>query len=171
MDRYIPLVISEGDPFTRGFHLGRSETERVIHTITAYMEIFAQTSDLNREAVLTHANHCLSPDLFIHDSNAQEYPETLARGERARSLASERKIDEYFLHSILADHETSPGSICLHVESGIPLIENFESIASIIFDLTAGTVDIAEGPPCENAYRRLSLADCLRVTSYRQTGY
>jgi isopenicillin-N N-acyltransferase-like protein len=121
--------------------------------------------------VLTHTNHCVSPDLFIHDSNAREYPETLARGERARSLASEQKIDELFLHSILADHETAPGSICLHAEAGIPVIENYESIASIIFDLTAGTLDIAEGQPCENAYRRLQLEDCLRVTSYRQTGY
>jgi isopenicillin-N N-acyltransferase-like protein len=368
MDRHIPLIISEGDPFTRGLHLGRSETERVTHTITAYMEIFAQTSGLNRDAVfthagrfipsiasyapllleemrgiaegarcdlreiiainartelmygvtqqpectsigistaasadehirlaqnwdwrptlagslilwalrredgpdlltlteagmvgkiginstglamcinllmsdtdhagpavpmhiilrrvleeahsveeavtlintterctscfhmladrsgalagveatpagqhvlrttsgvLTHANHCVSPDLFIHDSNAREYPETLARGERAQSLASVRMIDEGYLHSMLADHETSPGSICLHRQPGIPLVENYESIASIIFDLTAGTVDIAEGPPCRNAYYRRSLDDCLRVTSYRQTG-
>lgn len=369
MDRHIPLVISEGDPFTRGLHLGRSETERVTHTITAYMEIFAQMSGLNREAVLahaerfipsiasyaphlleemhgiaegagrdlreiiainartelmygvtqraectsigistvassdgnirvaqnwdwrpslagslilwalhrddgpdlltlteagmvgkiginssglamcinllvsdtddagpavpmhiilrkvleearsveeairiigtterctscfhmladrsgalagveatpagqhvlrptsgvlTHTNHCVSPDLFIHDSNARDYPETLARGERAQSLASTRMINEGYLHSILADHETSPGSICLHIEEGVPLVENYESIASILFDLTAGTVDIAEGPPCEYPYRRLLLNDCLRVTSYQQTGY
>ena len=369
MDKHIPLVISEGDPFTRGFHLGRTQTERVIHTITAYIEIFSKTSGLNSEVVLshaerfipsiayfaphlleemrgiaegaerdlreilainartelmygvtqspectsigvstiastdghirvaqnwdwrptlagslilwalhledgpdvltlteagmvgkiginssglamcinllmsdtdhagpavpmhiilrrvledahsveeaisliriadrctscfhmlvdhsgalagveatpagqhvlrstsgvlTHANHCVSPDLFIYDSNAREYPETLARGERIQTLASKQKIDEHVLHSILADHETSPGSICLHVEHGIPLVENNESIASIIFDLTAGMIDIAEGPPCENAYRRLSLEDCLRVTSYRQTGY
>ena len=369
MDRHIPLVISKGDPFTRGFHLGSNEKERVIHTITAYMDIFAQTSGLNHKAVLTHAerfmpliaqyaphlleemrgiaqgagrdlreivainartelmygvthqsectsigisenastdghirvaqnwdwrptlrgtlilwalhpeeghdvltlteagmvgkiginssglamcinllksdtdhagpavpmhiilrrvledahsveeavmlidetdrctscfhmlvdrkgalagveatpagqhvlrsasgvlthaNHCVNPELFLHDSNAREFPETLARGERARLLASEQKIDESFLRSILADHATSPGSICLHVEPGIPLVENYESIASIIFDLTSGTVDIAEGPPCENAYRRLLLEDCLKVTSYRQTSY
>ncbi len=55
MDRHIPLIISEGDPFTRGLHLGRSETERVTYTITAYMDIFAQTSGLNRTAVFAHA--------------------------------------------------------------------------------------------------------------------
>ncbi len=71
---------------------------------------------------------------------------------------------------MLADHETSPGSICLHIEEGVPLVENYESIASIIVDLTTGTVDIAEGPLCEYPYRRLSLNDYLRVTSYRQTG-
>ncbi len=121
--------------------------------------------------MLTQANHCVSPDLFLHDSNAREYPETLARGELAHTLASRQKIDEDFLRSILADHETTPGSICLHVEPGVPLVENYESIASIIFDLSAGTVEIAEGPPCENAYRRLLLEDYLGVTSYQQTGY
>ena len=121
--------------------------------------------------VLTHANHCVSPDLFIHDSNAREFPETLARGERAQFLAKGGKVDKAFLHTILADHETSPGSICLHIEPGVPLVENYESIASIIFDLTAGTLDIAEGPPCENAYRQLSLEQYLKVTSYQQIGY
>lgn len=360
MDRHIPLVISEGDPFTRGLHLGRSETERVTHTITAYMEIFAQTSGLNRTAVfahaerfqptiasyaphlleemrgiakgagrdlreiiainartelmygatrwsectsigvsnaasadghirlaqnwdwrptlagslilwvlrrddgpdlltlseagmvgkiginamglamcinllisdtdhsgpavpmhlilrrvleearsveeaitligtterctscfhlladrsgtlagveatptgqhvfhatdgvLTHANHCIAPELFAHDSNAREYPETLARGERVQSLASARMIDENSLHNILADHETSPGSICLHLEPGTSMLDNHESIASIIFDLTAGTIDTAEGPPCTYPYHRRSLNDYLR---------
>jgi isopenicillin-N N-acyltransferase like protein len=361
MDRHIPLVISEGDPFTRGLHLGRSETGRVTHTVTAYMEIFAQKSGLNRSAVfahaerfrptiagyaphlleemhgiaegagrdlreiiainartelmygvtmrpectsiaistaasagghiriaqnwdwrptlagslilwvlrrddgpdlltlteagmvgkiglnamglamcinllnsdtdhagpavpmhiilrrvleearsveeaitligaterctscfhlladrsgalagveatpagqhvlhatggvLTHANHCIAPELFARDSNAREYPETLARGERVQSLASARTLDGNTLHSILADHATSPGSICLHLEPGISLLDNYESIASIIFDLTAGTVDTAEGPPCTYPYHRRLLNDYLRL--------
>ncbi|HYX51374.1 MAG TPA: C45 family peptidase, partial [Ktedonobacteraceae bacterium] len=121
--------------------------------------------------VLTHTNHCVCSGLFIHDKNAREFPETLARGERAQYLANEGKIDEVILHSILADHATAPGSICLHVEPGVPPEDNSESIASIIFDLTAGTVDIAEGPPCENAYRRITVEDYLRVTSYQQTSY
>ncbi len=121
--------------------------------------------------VLTHTNHCVSPELFIYDRNAREFPETLVRGERTQALANSGKIDETRLHTILADHETAPGSICLHIEPGVPPVENYESIASIIFDLTNGTVDIAEGPPCEHAYKRLLLGDLLRVTSYQQTGY
>jgi isopenicillin-N N-acyltransferase-like protein len=124
-----------------------------------------------KKGVLTHTNHCVAPELFAHDTNARDYPETLARGERAQALTNARIIDEDYLPGILADHETSPGSICLHLEPGTPLEENNESIASIIFDLTAGTMDIAEGPPCENTYHRYSLDDYLRVISYRQTGY
>ena len=117
--------------------------------------------------VLTHTNHCISTDLFAYDSYAREYPETLARGERAQSLAQAQAIDEQYLHTILADHATSPGSICLHVQPELPLEEAHESIASIIFDLSAGTVDLAEGPPCVYPYHRLSLHNYL--TSYRQT--
>jgi isopenicillin-N N-acyltransferase-like protein len=124
-----------------------------------------------KNGVLTHANHCVAAELFAHDTYARDYPETLTRGGRAQALANTEIIDEEYLASMLADHETAPGSICLHIESGIPQEEQYESIASIIFDLTAGTMDIAEGPPCENAYHHHSLDDYLRATSYRQTGY
>jgi isopenicillin-N N-acyltransferase-like protein len=115
------------------------------------------------DGVLTHTNHCLSPDLFAYDSNARDYPETLARGERAQSLAHVQTIDEDYLHSILTDHATSPNSICLHMQPELPLVENNESIASIIFDLAAGTMDIAEGPPCQYPYHRRSLGEYLRL--------
>ena len=161
-------LIKETDRCTSCFHMlvDRKGALAGVEATPAGQHVLRSAS-----GVLTHANHCTSPELFIHDSNAREFPETLARGKRAQTLACEQKIDETFLHSILTDHKTAPGSICLHVEPGIPLVENYESIASIIFDLTSGTVDIAEGPPCENAYRRLLLEDCMRVTSYRQTDY
>jgi isopenicillin-N N-acyltransferase-like protein len=161
-------LIKETDRCTSCFHMlvDRKGALAGVEATPAGQHVLRSAS-----GVLTHANHCVNPELFLHDSNAREFPETLDRGERAQLLASEQKIDESLLRSILADHATSPGSICLHIEPGIPLVENYESIASIIFDLTAGIVDIAEGPPCENAYSRLSLEDCLRVTSYQQTGY
>ena len=34
-------------------------------------------------------------------------------------------------------------------------MEIFRRVASIIFDLTARTIDVAEGPPCEYEYRRV----------------
>ncbi len=48
MDRHIPLIISESTPFERGLHLGRSAQSRVIHTVTAYMEIFQRISAQDR---------------------------------------------------------------------------------------------------------------------------
>jgi isopenicillin-N N-acyltransferase-like protein len=112
--------------------------------------------------ILTHTNHCINPELFERDRFAREQPETLAREDRVSSLASKQKIDEAYLHTILSDHGTSPHSICLHQETELPEMEQSESIASIIFDLTVGSVDIADGPPCQHAYNRLLIADYLR---------
>ncbi|GAC1301398.1 MAG: C45 family autoproteolytic acyltransferase/hydolase [Ktedonobacteraceae bacterium] len=112
--------------------------------------------------VLVHTNHCISSDLFAHDSNARDNPETLVRGERAQLLAEAQLIDENYLHALLSDHTTAPGSICLHNSPELPFEEQGESIASIVIDLTEGTLDIADGPPCQHPYRRLALNNYLR---------
>jgi isopenicillin-N N-acyltransferase like protein len=117
------------------------------------------------QGVLTHTNHCVDAVLFARDRGARENPETVARGARAHTLAEARPIDESYLCSILRDHATSPDSICLHNLPELPFEMQGESIASIIFDLTAGTLDLADGPPCQHEYRRLALADYFGTTA------
>jgi len=119
--------------------------------------------------VLTHTNHCFDADLAVYDRNARESPETLARGRRIQALAQRERgkrqeslINEKDLRVMLADHGSESGSICLHVRSELPFVEQGESIASIIFDLTEGQVDIADGPPCQYSYRRFPLSEYLR---------
>lgn len=113
--------------------------------------------------VLTHANHCLNAELSPHDRYVRDWPETLARCERATTLAQEPPLDEAQVRRILSDHATAPNSICLHVQTNLPPDQQDESIASLIFDLTAGTLDIADGPPCQYPYRRLMIGDYVRV--------
>jgi isopenicillin-N N-acyltransferase like protein len=113
--------------------------------------------------VLTHANHCLDGALAPYDRFVRDQPETLARCERATRLSQELPVDEARLRSILSDHATAPNSICRHVQTELPPDEQDESIASLIFDLTAGTLDISDGPPCQYPYRRLTLGEYLRV--------
>jgi len=115
-----------------------------------------------RDGVLTHANHCADAGLVGRDRGARDYPETIVRGARAGALAAGRSIDEQGLRVILSDHATAPGSICLHAQEGPPPEQQEESVASLIIDLTAATLDIADGPPCTHAYRRLALGDYLR---------
>jgi isopenicillin-N N-acyltransferase-like protein len=112
--------------------------------------------------VLTHANHCLDAELAPHDRYVRDWPETLARCERATTLAQEPPLDEARVRRLLSDHATAPNSICLHVQADLPPDQQDESIASLIFDLTANTLDIADGPPCQHPYRRLMLGDYLR---------
>ena len=146
MDRHIPLIISESTPFERGLHLGRSAQSRVIHTVTAYMEIFQRIS--------------------AQDRYVREYSETRERDKRLQSLVTTRPVTEDALHAMLADHGTSPYAICVHNQAQWSFEEQGESIASIIFDLTAGTIDVADGPPCQYEYQRYSID---KLTSYRRT--
>ncbi len=115
-----------------------------------------------RDGILTHTNHCMSSELAAHDRGIRENPETLIRGARVRSLATAQMIDENYLRSILRDHATARRPICLHAQSQSPFEEQNASIASIIFDLTARTLDIADGPPCQYSYRRYELNGLLR---------
>jgi isopenicillin-N N-acyltransferase-like protein len=113
--------------------------------------------------VLTHTNHCLDPDLAARDSYARDKPDTLARGARAEALAGRASLDEAAMRAILADHSTAPKGICRHPQPDLPFAEQAATIASLIFDLTAGTLALADGEPCETPYRRLRLSDYLRL--------
>jgi isopenicillin-N N-acyltransferase-like protein len=113
--------------------------------------------------VLTHTNHCLDPDLAARDSYARDKPDTLARGARSDALAGRGPLDEAAMRAILADHTSAPKGICRHPQPELPFAEQGATIASLIFDLTAGTLDLADGEPCETHYRRLQLSDYLRV--------
>ena len=115
-----------------------------------------------KNGVLAHTNHCIQPDLFSRDRYAREYPETLARHERIQALVGEKAVDEQALQTMLADHTTSPNSICLHNHTAWAFRDQGESIASIIFDLSSGTFDIADGPPCQHQYERYGISELLR---------
>lgn len=105
--------------------------------------------------ILAHSNHCLQSELAAHDRYRRDYPETIRREKRMSALATRQVIDEACLRAMLADHDNAPYSICLHNKAIWAFSEQAESVASIIFDLTARTIDVADGPPCEYEYRRV----------------
>ena len=110
-----------------------------------------------QNGLLTHANHCTSQVLASRDRYVRENPETCERDSRMQTLATAHPVSESDLQAMLADHATAPYSICLHNAGDWSFTEQGESIASIIIDVTAGTLDVADGPPCEHRYQRHSL--------------
>ncbi len=107
--------------------------------------------------IVTHTNHCVDVALFAHDKGARDEPETLARGMRIAQLAHHTSLDKASIQSLLADHGNAPNSICLHPQHAWSIDRQGESVASVLFDLTAGTMDIADGPPCQYTYRQIQL--------------
>lgn len=110
-----------------------------------------------QKGLLTHANHCTAPVLASRDRYVRENPETYERDSRMQTLATSHPVSESDLRAMLADHATAPFSICLHNDADWSFIEQGESIASIIIDVTTRTLDLADGPPCEHGYQRYSL--------------
>ncbi len=113
------------------------------------------------DGLLTHTNHCTYPALSLQDRYVREYPETRARDSRMQTLAHARPIAESDVRAMLTDHATSPYSICLHNDPHWSFNEEGESIASVVFDVTGGTLDLADGPPCEHAYQQYHINDLL----------
>jgi isopenicillin-N N-acyltransferase-like protein len=106
---------------------------------------------------LTHTNHCQGAGLRACDAYVRQHPESLARDERAQTLLGCPPITQATLHALLSDHATAPDSICRHAQPDLPSMDQQESVASIIMHVGRGIVEIADGPPCEHAYRRVIL--------------
>jgi len=59
------------------------------------------------------------------------------------------------MKTVLRDHGNRPESICRHCEDqpdDAPAAVVLETLASVIMDLTEGTLHITEGPPCRSEY-------------------
>lgn len=104
--------------------------------------------------VLIHTNHFTSERLKAHDTGVIEYPDTLLRLGRARQKLSKRagEITVEDIQAVLRDHLNHPDSICRHPDGRDPELEQAQTVASIIMDLTRKEVHVAAGPPCENEY-------------------
>ncbi len=107
--------------------------------------------------VLVHANNFTSERLRPLDTGVAEYPDTLLRFGRAREKALKKAggitVDD--VKEILRDHLNHPDSICRHPDGQDPEMEQCQTVASIIMNLSRKEVHVAAGPPCESEYRVL----------------
>lgn len=122
------------------------------------------------DGILAHANHFDSA-VEVKDMRKAKSALTLLRPTRARHLldASKELIGIESLGNVFRDHYSFPNGICRH-----PDIRDGEdglvaSLYSIIIDVTAREMHIAESPICENEFFRVDLLEpaeqTLRVTS------
>lgn len=111
---------------------------------------------------LVHANHfCRPKELGIWEPLLEERTSTFLRHRRMEELLAGRgrsgKVSWSDLKTFLRDHEGRPNSICRHPELERREAERYETIASIILDVTSRELLIANGSPCEVAYRSFRL--------------
>lgn len=107
------------------------------------------------DGIIVHANHFRTPG--APDTGKRLSPDSLYRDARLSALLArrERLSVETFMED-MRDHAGYPASICKHpVERSAG---EDRTVASLIMDLNAGVMWLADGCPCEVPYRRLSLA-------------
>jgi isopenicillin-N N-acyltransferase-like protein len=124
------------------------------------------------QGVLLHTNHFLSPDFSLKDVSLWLIPDSPLRLERLRTAVAAARpglsIREF--QQMLTDHANHPSGVCNHPDSRDHPQEQGATIASILMDLDARRMWLADGPPCQTPYRELDYADFLAKPSPLREG-
>ncbi len=104
--------------------------------------------------ILTHANHFVGGRIHPEDKGRLRYPDSLVRDYRALKLLEAKKNDLtlHDMEAVLRDHLNYPHSICRHPDPKIHGLDEIASLTSVLMDLQAGVLHVAEGPPCQHPY-------------------
>jgi isopenicillin-N N-acyltransferase-like protein len=102
---------------------------------------------------LAHSNHYLSPKMQALEEPGV-YAGSNVRVNRARRLMAAQvgSVTVESLQTLLRDHVNWPDAICSHEDSGDPVHERTQTVASLVMDLTAQVMWAAPGPPCQNDF-------------------
>lgn len=110
---------------------------------------------------ITHANHFEDPAVLgISEPQVEKRPNSYQRNTRIQRLLLEKsRIDLQAAPEILRDHDDYPYSICRHPDESFPVDERYQTVVSVVINLHEKQFMIANGPPCQNHYRLISLVD------------
>jgi len=105
------------------------------------------------EGIIAHTNHYLDPKMQAIENEPDELVDTRLRYFRAIRLLRRTPAHTIkTLQAIQRDHLNYPNSICNHSTDDIEPLDREKTINALIMDLTARTMHIAWGNPCENQY-------------------
>lgn len=107
------------------------------------------------EGYLAHANHFVSPRMtgFI-DVGHRNFPDSFLRYGRMKKMLRDAgtEVTTEDVKEMLKDHTDFPDGICRHFGAHRQPGHSSETVFSIVMDLTAHTMEIAPGNPCETPY-------------------
>ncbi|WP_067968701.1 C45 family autoproteolytic acyltransferase/hydolase [Nocardiopsis trehalosi] len=117
--------------------------------------------DFGTGGVLVHANHFTDARLAGRDLNRELSAGTLFRAARLRAgLAGGGATPERF-QAALRDHAEYPLGVCAHPDPRRPEPERSATLVSVVMDLTARRMWIADGNPCTAPYTEGDYAGLL----------
>lgn len=112
--------------------------------------------DPTRDRVL-HANTFCGPIGGASDRGIDTLPDSPRRTARIEQLLDQNhgRLDAEVAGEMLRDHDGAPSSICRHADESLAPLEGVVTIGSVVIELSAGRLNLAFGPPCENAYEAI----------------
>ncbi len=111
-----------------------------------------------KDGYIAHTNHYLDPAMQTVEYEADELISTRVRYFRAlRLLLQNDQHTVKSLQAIQRDHVNFPSSICNHTDEEVDPLDREKTINSMVMDLTARTMHISWGNPCQNPYHTFHL--------------
>lgn len=115
------------------------------------------------DGVLLHTNHFVADAFDRKDVSLWVMPDGPFRLERLRSAVAaagdELSLDTF--RAVLGDHANYPSGVCCHPDGRFDELEQGATVASVLMDLDAMRIWLADGHPCTVPYRELEVAALL----------
>lgn len=111
------------------------------------------------DGVLLHTNHFRADRFDRKDVSLWVMPDSPFRLERLKgAVASEPgtlSLDTF--RAVLADHANYPSGICCHPDARMEEHDRGATVASVLMDLDAARIWVADGHPCTAPYREVEV--------------
>jgi isopenicillin-N N-acyltransferase-like protein len=151
-------VVTEGERGVSANFIIAQTPDRVINLETAPTGI---SQFFAHDGWLAHTNHFLQPQAVgltreVQPSKRPSTKQRLARVQHLLRTSSRLSLERAI--EILRDHDDFPYSLCRHPDENFSPEERYQSVVSVVMDLTEKSLAIASGPPCHYEYRLLKLS-------------
>ena len=105
------------------------------------------------DGIITHSNNFLL-NFDLKDAGKIVFPDSPIRWNRMkRLLMRPRRLTISAIRRVTSDHFDYPNSICRHPDPRLHPDDQFETITSVVMDLSAGKFYLTEGNPCKERYK------------------
>jgi len=114
----------------------------------AHVELSPGGANVIRGAVGAHTNHFLEPPRAGTDVMVLHSPTTRQRLEVVKTQP---------LLDALRSHDGHPKGVCRHVDPDEPWVDQTVTVASVVMNLEALRLHVADGPPCTHEHLQVTL--------------
>jgi isopenicillin-N N-acyltransferase-like protein len=151
------------DAVTR-HHRSSAANYLIAHRDGLAVDVEAAPGDYSRvwlvfpeRGLLGHTNHYVCATPGIKDVTRWYAPDSPFRLERIDGALYRLRgrIEPGLVEEALRDHVSHPLGVCKHRDLSLPEYEQSVTVASVVYDLTAGQMRLADGQPCSCEYRTL----------------